>query len=225
LVDKFKPNSLLRIDYGVRLADERHIDTRVIGTAVHPSYKNSFVYGGDAEKNEVVDMAVIVVENLPPDIAIARINHQSLAQGREVIFTGYGCEKLPNHMSTEPGSAVVVEALTDFEKTLRLKFKKIAFAGYQGSAGILQNQNPNNNLDANASAGEVFSGCPGDSGSAVYVLEQGSLQVVGVNSYVGYFSSAFMRMDDAGPFKLATCFDSVFGNFSISRDNISIMCE
>jgi hypothetical protein len=210
LDEPFKRGARFKIDYGPVLAAAETYDVEVASTRVHPSYKQSKKYGGDSEQNEVVDIAVIEVRSLPPSIATARLADVPLQSDEPVTFTGYGCESLPDHMRVDDGSGglggtVVKDHLGEAELALRLKFKTLPLFALDGTAGFLHNlrEDP---LAHGAEPQEVFSGCPGDSGSAAYLdTNPPQLTIVGVNSFVGPFMSAFMRLDDAGPYRVGAC--------------------
>jgi hypothetical protein len=228
LDDIYKVGGQFQIEYGVKLATATSYPVEVSRTSVHPSYKENAVYGGDKTSSQVVDVAVIEVLNLPDAIKIAEISDKILTPQDAIYFTGYGCEKLPDHMDfgSDTGGVVVKSDLSEYEKKLRLKFKEVPFHRYEGTSGIIKNVRDSPLLSEDE-ATKIFGGCPGDSGSAVYLADSSPFtKVVGINSYIGPFESAFMRLDQQSTIPLKACITQTVQNINSGQESgISRLCQ
>lgn len=196
----------IRIDYGIRLADERYVNSRVEKIITHKSY----VPSSSVDKKELFDLAVIVLtESLPTLIETAVVSPRTLRSGiDQVLFSGYGCEVLPGYMRADRlGEDVVVESsvISEQEQKLRLKVHPVVFLGYSSAIGRIENQQAN----IFRQAGSEFSGCPGDSGSGVYLYlaadKKPYLELVGINAFINPLYSAFTRLDSQAAGAVFSC--------------------
>lgn len=214
LRDEYRPGGHFSIQHGIKLADSETFDLATVATYLHPTYVSVM---GKKTSETAVDLALIVVSGIPQKIPAAKISSTSLTRTDRLLFTGYGCEQLPQHIERSwSGEGDVVasgEELSGFEKTLRLKYKKVAFQGYVGSVGEIRNigEAAGVVIGSQTNPNDLFFGCPGDSGSAVYLSDNGESEgasywtVVGVNSSIGMSRTAFTRLDDESDFHVFDC--------------------
>jgi hypothetical protein len=165
---------------------------------ISPDYLNQ--KSGERESNlKSFDVALVRLENLPAHITTASLDTSPLAEGETILFTGYGCTRIPAHIRPgNQGDGQIQDKSPgdDLPSFVGLRFKCVLFGAYMEKIGAIENNDPYSENEVLSDA-QRFSGCPGDSGSAVYKAEKSGphLKVVGVNSYVKYQFSGFARMD------------------------------
>jgi hypothetical protein len=210
VLDYFKSGAELPIRVGVELSSAKGYVAKVKQVKVHRSYKESTDFGGDLDLASVVDIALVELDRLPKEVAVAKLSDTPINAGSKVVFTGYGCEVIPAFMRRQSGLDFVASGeLDEDEKKLRFKFKEVSVLDLEDNVAMIANIHPQDNIFTRQQDHDQFSGCPGDSGSAVYRVSDSKttefLEVLGINSYVNHFRSVFARLDKQAPNGLATC--------------------
>lgn len=162
---------------------------------VHPSWLEA-VSGSEKPEPEGKftftdgDAAILVVDELTPHIATARISADPVAPCTEVVMNGYGCRTFSPSASTD-----------------RLRFLPAQVETILGSMLVISS-----GFTGSPKDGSI---CPGDSGGALFSAEDGGNSIiVGLNSrfvsgqllgaQINPNQSYFTRLDDAGPHEMAT---------------------
>ena len=186
-----------QIKVGLGVSGELPLLLEVTSLWIHSSYlerdKN-----GDAVNDQPFDLAIIKIKGLPADGGIARIQVKPLTRGDLLHFTGFGCTMLPSYMQPRHHSEAVAldennPPRDDVEEELfPFQWKAVKFSAYLEQMGYIANINPFGEI-----IGDKFSGCPGDSGSGVY-LGSDRLKIAGVNARINATRTQFSRLDTNG---------------------------
>jgi hypothetical protein len=215
LLAQYQPGHLLSVWVGPELVSARRYEVRVVRTYVHKSFESSVNFGGEQESVDVADLAVVEVDGFPVEIEQASIDGRLLTSGQEVVFTGYGCEVIPAYMRRRPGEYVLARAeLSNEERNLRFKKAKVTLLEHEGQVGLIANSHSGGSYVDPTRRSSEFSGCPGDSGSGVYLPEVDNMgrktKIVGINSFINQYRTAFSRLDKEAPLNTFTCFQHLF---------------
>jgi hypothetical protein len=216
LMSAFESGQALMVWHGPELSTAQGYRVKIAATWVHQSFKRSTRFGGDLNLPELYDMAIIHVTGLPDTIALATIKSQPIQRGDLILFTGYGCEILPSMMRrTFNGEILTSDSWSADERKLRLKFKRERVYTLDHNVAILKNRHPSDQ-DLGHPPIDTFSGCPGDSGSGVYALTSDtdfkSSVLVGVNSFVSHYGTAFVRLDRDSLSETSVCLNHLIND-------------
>ncbi|MCX6116780.1 MAG: trypsin-like serine protease, partial [Proteobacteria bacterium] len=160
--------------FGASTSDSEPITSVVEDVWIHPNYLIPSLPKDKAtskkpNKEDRPDVALITLTDMPDHIAIATLSTKE-SSNPYVMFTGYGCTRIPDYM--RPGSndlgSVVKTTSGKEEDSFKLRYKKVEMNSTTGLMGVISNINAlNDDLEGFK---DRFSGCPGDSGSAVYSI-------------------------------------------------------
>lgn len=188
----YKPSQEVALGFGGGDRSRHKSSYRVKSVWIHPTFTDV-----NLRNDQYFDLGLIEFDTLPSEVLLARVSTVSIKEGEPVMFTGYGCTKLPESVQVpDSGGTTALSSDEDVDKDAMsdLHQKKVLFARYDGTVGVLDNKSIQNIFGGST---EEFSGCPGDSGSAVYRADE-ELSIVGVNSFINPFRTNFARLDTEG---------------------------
>jgi hypothetical protein len=167
-----KPGDTMTVLYRTQNANDKdsvrnEATVTVKNIRIHSSYIE-MIQSGKPRTKSTYDLATIDIEELNRNIPIATLFKLAPKSGQLVYFTGYGCEKYN----------------ADPKFNFKVAKKKIARVETEAPVFVVEAE------DAEVNTGST--GCPGDSGSASYVIEKNTRKIIGINN----FTYGFLGLED-----------------------------
>ncbi len=231
LEDDFSAGSTLVLKHGVLIGNAADHPVNVSNTYIHPSYAAAINAGGGRgiasnQFAKIVDLALIVVNQRTPSIPSANVRPASIGPNTNIVAGGYGCENDP---FSDPTIMIAEDDLDDDGlKQRRLMWAATTVLAVNGS--VLE-------FGQGQIREQQIRFCNGDSGGPIFLDTRSSKNrqdrqhifttVVGVNAFRGLTRNSFTRLDDQGPFKVATCLKSALqGKFPNTSDgSLPLLCD